>query len=143
MKINYDDYEITHVIGKGATAVVKLATHKEKKTNIVFKIYEKSQLGNSQMKALRTEISIMKKLDHPNIIKLYDVIEDDEKIMLAMEYLSGGCLRNYLKKRAHKKVSEEETKIYFGQIIQAVKYLHSNNIYHRDLKLENILLDYK
>jgi len=109
----------------------------------VFKIYEKSQLGNSQMKALRTEISIMKKLDHPNIIKLYDVIEDDAKIMLAMEYLSGGCLRNYLKKRAHKKVSEEETKIYFGQIIQAVKYLHSNNIYHRDLKLENILLDYK
>lgn len=142
-RINFEDYEIKHIIGKGATAVVKLATHKTKKTNIVFKIYEKSQLGKSQMSALRSEISIMKKLDHPHIIKLYDVIEDNEKIMLAMEYLSGGCFRSFLKKRGHKRISEDEAKIYFGQIIDAVKYLHTKGIYHRDLKLDNILLDYK
>lgn len=102
-----------------------------------------SQLGKSQMSALRTEISNMKKLDHPHIVKLYDVIEDDSKIMLAMEYLSGGCLRNYLRKRSHNRVTEDEAKIYFGQIIDAVRYLHAKNIYHRDLKLDNILLDYK
>ena len=102
-----------------------------------------SLLNKSQMKALRTEIEIMKKLDHPNIIKLYDVLEDESSIMLALEYLSGGSLRQYLRKKSNRKISEVEAKMYFGQIIDAVRYLHSKNIYHRDLKPENILLDYK
>ena len=143
-RIKFEDYEITHIIGKGATAVVKLGTHITKKTNVVFKIYEKSQLNsNHRMSALRNEISIMKRIDHPNIVKLYDVIEDDKTIMLALEYVSGGSFRDYLKRKSNRKISEGETKMYFGQIIDAVKYLHSKNIYHRDLKLENILLDYK
>jgi maternal embryonic leucine zipper kinase len=63
--------------------------------------------------------------------------------MLALEYLPGGSLRDYLKRKCNRKISETETKMYFGQIIDAIKYMHSKNIFHRDLKLENILLDYK
>lgn len=63
--------------------------------------------------------------------------------MLALEHIPGGSLRDYLKRKNHKKINEAETKSFFGQIVDAVKYLHSKHIYHRDLKLENILLDYK
>lgn len=63
--------------------------------------------------------------------------------MLALEYVSGGSLRDYLRKKSNKKVPEAEAKVYFGQIVGAVRYLHNKHIYHRDLKLENILLDYK
>ena len=144
IKIKFEDYQITHTIGKGSSAVVKLGTHLTKKTNVVFKIYDKDELNSShKLESLRAEIDIMRKIDHPYIIKLYDVIEESKSIMLCLEYVSGGSLRQYLKKKCNKKISEVETKMYFGQIIDAVRYLHSNNIYHRDLKLENILLDYK
>lgn len=130
-------------MGKGASAVVKLGTHITKKTNVVFKIYERDQLNGLKMKALRNEIEILKRIDHPNIIKLYDVIEDEKSIMLAMEYVSGGSLKDYLKRKSNRKITETEARIYFGQLVDAMKYLHSKHIYHRDLKLENILLDYK
>lgn len=142
-KLDPEDYEITHIIGKGATAIVKLATHKEKKTNVVFKIYEKANITPTHMKALRAEIRIMKKLDHPHIIKLYDVVESESQIMLCLEYLPGGSFKDYLRKKPNKKVTEREARIYFGQIIDAVRYMHTNCVFHRDLKLENILLDYK
>lgn len=63
--------------------------------------------------------------------------------MLALEYISGGSLRDYLKRQSNRKIPEVEARIYFGQIVDAVRYLHLKNIYHRDLKLENILFDYK
>jgi 5'-AMP-activated protein kinase catalytic alpha subunit len=63
--------------------------------------------------------------------------------MLTLEYVSGGSLRDYLRKKSNRKMTELEAKLYFGQIIDAVRYLHNKNIYHRDLKLENILIDYK
>lgn len=143
-KISLADYNITHTIGKGASAVVKLGTHIENKQNVVFKIYDKEQLKKShRMKALQDEIKLMKKIDHPNIVKLYDVIEDDKSIMLALEYIQGGSLKEYLKKKSNHKISEAEACAHFGQIVDAVRYLHLKKIYHRDLKLENILLDYK
>lgn len=95
------------------------------------------------MKALKEEIAILMKIDHPNIIKLYDVIEDEGSIMLAMEYIPGGSLKDYLKRKSNRKISEQETRKYFGQIVDALRYLHGRHIYHRDLKLENILMDYK
>ena len=115
----------------------------QNKTNVVFKIYDRDQLTSHKMKALRNEITILKKIDHPNVIKLYDVIEDKKSIMLAMEYIPGGSLKDYLKRKSNKKISEVEARKYFGQIIDALRYLHWKQIYHRDLKLENILLDYK
>ena len=109
----------------------------------MFKIYDREQLTPHKMKALREEIAILMRIDHPNVIKLYDVIEDESNIMLAMEYIPGGSLKEYLKRKSNRKISEQETRKYFGQIIDALRYLHGNHIYHRDLKLENILLDYK
>ena len=71
------------------------------------------------------------------------MIEDDKNIMLALEYVSGGSFKDYLRRKANRKVSENEACAYFGQIVDAVRYLHLKKIYHRDLKLENILVDYK
>lgn len=88
------------------------------------------------------EVEILKSISHPNIIKLYDVIEDDRSIHLVMEYANGGSLQQNLRIKS-KKLDPKETKRIFKQIVDAVKYLHSINIYHRDIKLENILLDYR
>ena len=88
------------------------------------------------------EIEILKSISHPHIIKLYDVIEDDRHIHLVMEYVSGGSLQQHLRIKS-KKFSEEESKKLFKQIVDAVRYLHSKNISHRDIKFDNILLDFK
>lgn len=110
---------------------------------VVFKTYDKYKLIEGHLKAaLMKEVEILKSISHPNIIKLYDVIEDDRSIHLVMEYANGGSLQQNLRIKS-KKLDPKETKRIFKQIVDAVKYLHSINIYHRDIKLENILLDYR
>lgn len=75
----------------------------------------------------------MKRLNHPNIIKFYQVIQTDKILYLVMEYASGGELFDYL--LAHGRMKEEEARITFSQIVSAMQYLHSKNIIHRDLKV--------
>ncbi|PAV75933.1 hypothetical protein WR25_19141 [Diploscapter pachys] len=85
------------------------------------------------------EVKIMKQLDHPNIVKLYQVMETDQTLYLVLEYASGGEVFDYLV--AHGRMKEKEARAKFRQIVSAVQYLHSKNIIHRDLKAENLLLD--
>jgi len=80
----------------------------------------------------------MRKMKHENIIKLYQVFEGLRNVYLVLEYLKGGDLASYLKSK--KEISEEEIKMLMSGIIDALVYIHSLNIIHRDLKLENILL---
>ena len=79
------------------------------------------------------EVRIMKQLDHPNIVKLYQVIENETTLFLVMEYASGGELFDYLV--AHGRMKEKEARAKFRQIVSAVQYLHSKNVIHRDLKV--------
>ena len=81
----------------------------------------------------------MKKLNHPNITKILEMFEDEEYILIIMENINGGNLFSYVKKR--RKLTEKISKFLFRQIILGIKYIHSQNIVHRDIKLENILLD--
>lgn len=142
-KFNINDFQILHTLGKGSSALVKLAKHKKKNLRVVLKTYDKYKLIEGHLKkALMKEVEILKSISHPNIVKLYDVIEDDRSIHLVMEYVNGGSLQQNLRLKS-KKLEVTECKRVFKQIVDAVKYIHSKNIFHRDIKLENILLDYR
>ena len=85
------------------------------------------------------EVRIMKTLDHPNIVKLFQVIETEKTLYLVMEYASGGEVFDYLV--LHGRMKEKEARAKFRQIVSAVQYCHQKKIIHRDLKAENLLLD--
>ena len=143
-KLSY--YEIGKIIGKGAYAVVKICKNKITQEKFAMKIYEKKNLNDSiKKKCVAKEIEILKKLNHPNIAKLYDTIITEKYILLIQELVNGISLREYYNTeiRNQKIISEKKLKlltIIFKQIFSAFDYIHKKNIAHRDIKLENILL---
>ncbi|ESN99549.1 hypothetical protein HELRODRAFT_84170, partial [Helobdella robusta] len=106
---------------------------------VAIKIIDKTQLNSVSLQKLRREVKIMKMLDHPNIVKLYEVIETERTLNLVMEYASRGELFDYLV--ANGRMKERDARVTFRQIISAVQYCHQKHILHRDLKAENLLLD--
>lgn len=132
-------YRLLKTIGKGNFAKVKLARHLPTGTEVAIKIIDKTLLNPSSLQKLFREVRIMKMLDHPNIVKLYQVIETEKTLYLVMEYASGGEVFDYLV--AHGRMKEKEARAKFRQIVSAVQYCHQKRIIHRDLKAENLLLD--
>lgn len=135
------DYEMQEEVGKGSYAVVKKAIRKADGKIVAVKIYDKLKLLDPhRKKVVNREIQILKKLSHPNVVKLYDVIDSIKELYLVMEYIQGQTLFSYLKDKADKKLSEAEIKFLFRQILQGLEYCHRSNVAHRDIKLENILV---
>ncbi|XP_054649307.1 serine/threonine-protein kinase SIK2 isoform X1 [Dunckerocampus dactyliophorus] len=132
-------YDIERTLGKGNFAVVKLARHRITKTEVAIKIIDKTQLDAVNLEKIYREVQIMKMLDHPHIIKLYQVMETKNMLYLVTEYAKNGEIFDYLAK--HGPLSEVEARRKFWQILSAVEYCHNRNIVHRDLKAENLLLD--
>uniref|UniRef100_A0A8C1FEG5 MAP/microtubule affinity-regulating kinase 3 n=2 Tax=Cyprinus carpio TaxID=7962 RepID=A0A8C1FEG5_CYPCA len=132
-------YRLLKTIGKGNFAKVKLAKHILTGKEVAVKIIDKTQLNTSSLQKLFREVRIMKLLNHPNIVKLFEVIETDKTLYLMMEYASGGEVFDYLV--AHGRMKEKEARAKFRQIVSAVQYCHQKCIVHRDLKAENLLLD--
>ena len=125
-------------IGKGAFSVIYKGTHKT--TGKVYAIKEISYENLSKIKnTIKREFTVMKKLDHPNIIKLHEVFFDSENknVYLVLDYYEKGDLFNFLK---GKPLKEKYAKKYMRQLASGLQYLHENSIIHRDLKLKNILV---
>ncbi|XP_076584358.1 serine/threonine-protein kinase MARK1 [Chaetodon auriga] len=133
------NYRLLKTIGKGNFAKVKLARHTLTGREVAIKIIDKTQLNPTSLQKLFREVSVMKILNHPNIVKLFEVIETEKTLYLVMEYASGGEVFDYLV--AHGRMKEKEARAKFRQIVSAVEYCHQKRIVHRDLKAENLLLD--
>uniref|UniRef100_A0A8D0A0Q6 non-specific serine/threonine protein kinase n=1 Tax=Sander lucioperca TaxID=283035 RepID=A0A8D0A0Q6_SANLU len=132
-------YEIICTLGKGNFAVVKLARHKVTKTQVAIKIIDKTRLNPSNLEKIYREVQIMKLLNHPHIIKLYQVMETKDMLYIVTEYAKNGEMFDHL--TSNGRMSEDEARKKFWQILTAVDYCHRHHIVHRDLKTENLLLD--
>jgi len=143
-KMNVENYHMEKIIGQGSYAVVRLATDKNTNEKVAIKTYEKFKLNDvHKRKNVKREISILETLEHPNIIKLHKTIETVTQIHLVMEFTGIQSLHAYLKTKPNRKLPEADAKKIFKQMIEGLSYLHQKNIVHRDVKLENILLDSK
>ena len=134
--IGLEDYDIIRVLGKGSYATVRLATYKPKGEKVAIKTYEKAT--PHVLRNARNEIKVLKYLAHPNIVKLLDVRQENNKLHLIMEYISGSSLDSYVKTRSP---DQHDSAKIFKQILTTVNYMHMAGVVHRDLKLSNILID--
>jgi len=132
-------YEVEATIGRGNFAVVKIAKHRVTKTDVAIKIVDKRRLDAENLTKIYREIEVLKRIRHPHIIKLYQVMETSNMIYLVTEYAPQGEIFDLIAKQG--RLSENDAREKFWQIISAVDYLHKLNIVHRDLKAENLLLD--
>lgn len=137
-----DDYIIKGELGKGAYAVVRLGIHKPSKTKVAIKIYDKFKLRDQVKKsAVKREIQVLKRINHGNIVKLFEVVENAKNIYLVTEYFQGTSLLQFIKSKPNKKIKETDLAFILKQLTCTIAYLHNNFICHRDLKLENILIN--
>ncbi|KZT25853.1 Pkinase-domain-containing protein [Neolentinus lepideus HHB14362 ss-1] len=128
------NYTLGKVIGEGAYGKVRLGTHRLTSTKVAIK-----QIPKAMSASLTREIHHHRRLHHPHVAQLYEVIATESSIWLVTELCSGGELFDYLAEKG--RLNEDETRIIFGQLCLAVAYIHDRGIVHRDLKLENVLLD--
>lgn len=137
-----DAYDLQEDLGEGKFGLVKLGIHKKTEEKVAIKIIKKDSMDQKDLELVRSEIDIMKLCKHKNIVGLLDHYENNEYIFIVMEYLAGGDLGNYAKKRKYD-FSEEEVRIILYQITKGIDYLHKYGVAHRDLKPDNIMLHKK
>lgn len=137
---NISFYKFGRVIGKGAFGKVNIGLHILTGRIVAIKSFNKTKFTDQKSKnKIMNEIKIMKSLKHFSVVKLLDTIETEKYILLVMENVLGGDLLTFIKKR--NKLPEKTAKFIFKQLLQSLKYIHNKNIVHRDIKLDNILID--
>ena len=135
-----DFYDLKEVIGKGKFGVVNLGIHKKTQQQVAVKIINKDSIKTLEDKELvRIEIGILKLCHHPNVVRLLDHLENEDYIFIVTEYIEGGTLGQYFKKKNFN-FSERQASSIMSQIGSGVKYLHKYGIVHRDLKPDNIMI---
>ncbi|KAK7410433.1 hypothetical protein VNO78_01214 [Psophocarpus tetragonolobus] len=133
-------YEIGRTIGEGTFAKVKFAQNTETGESVAMKVLDRSTIIKHKMvDQIKREISIMKLVRHPYVVRLHEVLASRTKIYIILEFITGGEL--FDKIIHHGRLSEADSRRYFQQLIDGVDYCHSKGVYHRDLKPENLLLD--
>lgn len=132
-------YELGRLLGKGTFAKVYFARNLKTGQSVAMKIIDKEKVMEvGLIDQIKREISVMRLVRHPNVVRLHEVMASKTKIYFAMEYVKGGELFD---KVAKGKLKEDAARKYFQQLIGAVDFCHSRGVYHRDLKPENLLLD--
>lgn len=134
-------YKLEKTLGKGQTGLVKMGIHCVTGKRVAIKIVNREKLSESVLMKVEREIAIMKLIEHPHVLGLFDVYENKKYLYLVLEHVSGGELFDYLVKKG--RLTPKEARRFFRQIISALDFCHSHNICHRDLKPENLLLDDK
>ena len=133
-------YRLEQTIGSGSFGKVKLATHMITGIKVAIKIMSKDKIKElNMMEKVRREIRILRSFNHPHVVRLYEMIDTPSHVFLVMEYVSGGELFDYIVKKG--RLSENEARHFFQQLISGIEYCHKHNVVHRDLKPENIILD--
>ncbi|KAJ4755246.1 CBL-interacting serine/threonine-protein kinase 17 [Rhynchospora pubera] len=142
VKVVMGKYELGRTLGEGGFSTVKFARHVETGRPFAIKILDRhSVLARKFHDQLKREIGSLKQLKHPNIVRLHEVSASQTKIYIVLEYVSRGELYNVIADKG--RLSEQEGRRIFQQIIDAVSYCHDKGVYHRDLKPENVLVDAK
>jgi len=126
-------------LGKGAFAEVKKCEHKATRQDRAVKIYRKDPSNPSLRENLMREFNILRTLDHPNVVGIYEHFEDDKKFYMVMEYCKGGEMFNSIVKGAN--TNEAMVARTMRQVLSAIAYIHDKRIVHRDIKPENILFE--
>ena len=131
-------YDLEETIGKGHFAVVKLARHVYTGEKVAIKVIDKTKLDEISKSHLFQEVRCMKLVQHPNVVRLYEVIDTQSKLYLILELGDGGDMYDYIMK--HKGgLDEHKARRYFKQIVRAINYCHKLHVVHRDLKPENVV----
>jgi len=135
------NYIVGKTLGSGTTGKVKIAERKDDNLKVAIKIINKSQFNSKPdlQRKIKREIALMRIMDHPNILKLLEVLESQRHLYIVIELAEHGELFDYIV--SHNKLDEKTALTFFRQIIYGLEYLHTHAICHRDLKPENILLD--
>ena len=134
------NYRLGRTLGVGSFSKVKVAIHDGTRRKVAIKILNKKKLRSMEMMPkTEQEIEIFASLNHPHIIRLYEVIRTQSDIFVVMEYAARGELFDYIVSNG--RLSESEARKYFQQLICVIEYCHYKGIVHRDLKPENLLLD--
>ncbi|XP_036366987.1 SNF-related serine/threonine-protein kinase isoform X7 [Octopus sinensis] len=131
-------YDLEDTIGRGHFAVVKLARHVFTGEKVAVKVIDKSKLDEVSKNHLFQEVRCMKLVQHPNVVRLYEVIDTQTKLYLILELGDGGDLYDYIMKH-DKGLNDSLARKYFKQIVDAISYCHQLHVCHRDLKPENVV----
>jgi serine/threonine protein kinase len=134
------NYSIKNSIGQGGMATVYLAEDIKFQTNVAIKVLNKEYVHNDNIrKRFIAEARNMFKMSHPNIIKVSDLIDEGDTVAFVMEYIEGETLKEYLERKG--KLSDDEIKNFFTQMLDALGYVHKQNLVHRDIKPSNFMVD--
>ncbi len=134
------NYVLLDEIGRGAFGEVRLALNLDTMQPVAVKIINKEKAREySSSAAVRKEIKIMQELQHPNVVNLIEVISTQSRVLVMMDLVEGGELYDEVSQFG--RLSEPYARFFFKQLVNGLEYCHSNGVYHRDLKLDNLLLD--
>ena len=140
-EIRFGDYILGQTLGEGEFGKVKMGWKRDGGVQVAIKLIRRETLGNnpSRLPKIYREIAILRGLQHPNIVRLHEMVETERHIGIILEYASGGELFDYILQ--HRFLKDNAARRLFAQLVSGVGYLHKAGIVHRDLKLENLLLD--
>lgn len=139
--VQFGDYVLGQTLGEGEFGKVKLGWKKDGSSQVAIKLIRRETVASNptRLPKIYREISILRELAHPNIVRLHEMVETERHIGIILEYASGGELFDYILN--HRYLKDPAARRLFAQLVSGVGYLHKKGIVHRDLKLENLLLD--